>query len=74
MCKFSATVAFDTATNRYTTRDEVNTYVNVTFEDLFSNAPTLAKIEFSDSLILSAIWSPVGTQQVQPWRRVGLGR
>ena len=50
MCTFSANVAFDTATyertNRYKTRDVVNTYLNVTFEDLFSNAPTLAKIEF----------------------------
>ena len=25
-----------------------NTYLNVTFEDLFSNAPTLAKIEFGN--------------------------
>ena len=42
MCKFSANFAFDTATyertNKYKTQDVVNTYVNVTFEDLFSNA------------------------------------
>ena len=51
MCTFSANFAFDTATyerkNRYKTRDVINTYVNVTFEELFSNAPTLAKIEFA---------------------------
>ena len=55
MCIFSANFAFDTATyqrtNRYKTRDVVNTYpsyLDVTFEDLFSNAPTLAKIEFGN--------------------------
>ena len=48
MCTFSTNVAFDTATNGQTheTRDVVNTYLNVTFEDLFPHAPTLAKIEF----------------------------
>ena len=52
MCTCSANVAFYTATyertNRYKTRDVVNTYLNVTFEDMFSNAPTLAKIEFGN--------------------------
>ena len=33
----------DERTNRYKTRDVVNTYRNVTFEDLFSNAPTPRK-------------------------------
>ena len=48
MCTFSADFVLDTATNgqTYKIRDVVNTYLNVTFEDLFSNAPTLAKIEF----------------------------
>ena len=50
MCTFSAHFAFDTATyertNRYKTRDVVNTNLIVTLEDLFSNAATLAKIEF----------------------------
>ena len=38
----------DEWTNRYKTRDVVNTYLTVTFEDLFLNAPTLAKIEFGN--------------------------
>ena len=33
--------------NRHKTRDVINTYVNVTVEDLFSNAPTLAKNDFA---------------------------
>ena len=35
----------DERTNKYKTRNVVNTYLNVTFEDRFSNGPTLAKIE-----------------------------
>ena len=51
MCKFSANFAFDTATyeqtNRYKTRD-VKIYLDVTHEDLFLNAPILAKVEFGN--------------------------
>ena len=38
----------DERTNRYKTRNVVNTYLIVTFEDPFSNAPTLAKIKCFD--------------------------
>ena len=34
--------------NRYKTWNVVNTDLNVTFDDRFSNAPTLAKIEFGN--------------------------
>ena len=34
------------------TRDVVNTHLNVTFEEMFSNAPTFAKIEFGNVLKL----------------------
>ena len=54
MCTLSATFAFRTATyertKRYKTRDVVKTYLNVTFEDLFSNAPLIAKVEFGHFL------------------------
>ena len=47
MCTFAANFAFDKATNGQTdifkTRNVVNTYFNVTFEDRFSNAPTQEK-------------------------------
>ena len=49
MSKLSENFAFrqrDEGTKRYKTRNVVKTYLNVTFEDCFSNAPTLAKIEF----------------------------
>ena len=65
MCTFSTNVIFNTAihmcerTNRYKTRDVVKTYLNVTFEDLFSNAPTLAKIEFGNSDIQLFFFSSV---------------
>ena len=49
MCTFSANFAFDTATyertNRHKLRDVVKTDLNVTFEDLFLNAPILATVE-----------------------------
>ena len=55
MCIFLANFAFDTATyyrtNIYKTRDVVNTYLNVTFEYLFSNSPILAKIEFGNYVL-----------------------
>ena len=47
MCTFLAKFAFDKATNGqtlnslYKTQNVVNTYLNVTFEDRRSNAPTL---------------------------------
>ena len=53
MCKFH--VGFDKRTDRYKTRHVVITYLNVTFEDRFSNAPTLAKIEFGQSSTLPSI-------------------
>ena len=53
MCTFWANFALDTATNGqtdiYKTRNVVNTYLNVTFEDDRSTAPTFAKIVFGKS-------------------------
>ena len=42
------------------TRNVVNTYLNVTFEDRRSNAPTLAKIEFGKWKLPSAYLSSRG--------------
>ena len=73
MCTFLANSAFDTATyertNKYKTRDVVNTYLilNVTFEDLFSNALTfdlfvrsyvaVSKVKFAENLHI-VLFSP----------------
>ena len=41
-------------TDIYKTRDVVITYLNVTFEDPFSKAPTLAKIEFGGEVFTTS--------------------
>ena len=48
MWTFLANFAFDTSTNGEADikQEVVNTYLNDNFENLFSNTPTLAKIEF----------------------------
>ena len=56
MCTFSANFAFDTATyeqtNRYKTRDVVNTYLNVTFEIYFQTLPPSQRLSLEINMVI----------------------